>query len=591
MSLNEVGDVLSEGQSVWYDQKVALLQEQGNQAREHIYRLSVDLHQAHRTIHGISRNLEKAQDNFNDLNDQLRKSQAEVKEHVAKIKELEETVAKQKITIKVQSDTISETRDLNALRRNGQDPRAAIYNQPPPIYNQLHLAYNQPQAVNNQPFQTHGEPYPIHTQPYPTYGQPQPPANYPHHSSNNPSPQKARSNNGQYSPLNPQFGHAPPGSAHTLSTPSRRAGTPSAYSPHASTPSSAYASGALEVFQPSNLTGLRPTSLNHASVSPEKWMGEISGYSAGSGVTEGQNTLTIQIGNEIDEVPWPAEFGHFFKLTEEWALNYANVPNENQDKRLPEELLASMQRQVSDDMVWKFLGWDACRYFLVARLINTWITNDIFRGQCFLHYSPDFDQKFHRSQVTPPNNALYTRGVSLVAAADAAKEMQGSPQFSQFVTALITKKAEGIWARLTPLLAPETLRPQAHDDMVHLIGEAIRVGLLIISTPLAYSIEFPQASAGQQVTFFRPDAMINRNPPELQIVHSHGRGHGNNEDNGDPQRTVQLLLHQAHEAAAAAPAVVVRLGITPVIVVTSFAGPGLNPRTVHFANVLVSSGA
>lgn len=278
-------------------------------------------------------------------------------------------------------------------------------------------------------------------------------------------------------------------------------------------------------------------------------------YPAGGVMLEDMGALTIQDEEGIDGIPWPAEFGQFFKLTEEWARNYTNVPNEYQDRHLPDDLFASMKRQASEDMVMNFLGSGATRYFLIARLMNTWITNDIFRAQCFLHYSPDFDQKFHQSRQIPQNDPIHTRAGLLMAVADSAKQMQARPNFQNFLSSLVTMKVDGMWARLLPLLAPGVLQPQAFDDMVHLIGEAIRMGLLMIATPLAYSIEFPKAS---HATYFRPDAMINRDP-ELQ---------------GDPQQL-------RHEGA------VVRLGVTPVVVVTSFAGPSINPRTVHFANVLL----
>lgn len=584
MSLNEGGDVSTDDQVAWLNQKLVQTREQRNKARENIYQLENDLRQAHRTIHGLSKNIDKGQDNINQLNNQLRTSKAEIKEQAAKIEELEEIIVRQKRTIKVQSDKISETREV-IPRRTGQDSRAAaIFDRPPPVYNQpqpaafnqsgmtynnqTQLAYNQPQPAFNQSHSVYDQPQPVHNhhylaynQPHPVYNQPhavqnqsQPPSGFLRPGSADPSPQKSHA----IIPYRPQSRQLHHRSANIFSTPSRGAGTPSPYSPHGSTtPSSTITPGTMEVYRPPYNSTSRPASYNNnSSASQERWMDEESTARPAEGVmVEPMGALTIQDEDGVDEIPWPAEFGRFFKLTEDWARNYANVPNEHRDRHLPGDLFASMKRQASEDLVMKFLGSEATRYFLIARLMNTWISNDIFRGQCFLHYSPDFDQKFHQSRQAPHNDPIYTRASLLMAVAGSAKEMQAGPSFQQFLSSLVTMKVDGVWERLLPLLAPGILEPQAFDDMVHLVGEAIRMGLLMIATPLAYSIEFPKAG---HTTYFRPDAMINRDP-ELQ---------------DDPQ---QLF----HDGA------IVRLGITPVVVITSFAGPSINPRTVHFANVLL----
>lgn len=604
MSLQEAGKVPAEDQIGWFKEKLVQLREQRNKARENIYQLDMDLHQAHRTIHGLSRNLDKSQGIINQLNDQLNASREEVKNQGAKIAQLEDFIARQKKTIKVQSDTISETRDSNLSHRGAQDPRAAIFDRPPPVYNQpqpaynqphpvhnqTQPAYNQPHPVHNQPHLVYNQPHQIHNQPHPVYSQPQsvhnllqPPAGHLHQGSNNSSPQRSlhnliqppaghlhqgsvnaspqrpRSTSSQLSPFKSHFGQLPTRSANLLSTPSRRAGTPSPYSTLGSTPSSAFTTGTPEVNRPSYFPATGSPSRSKSAAPHDRWMEQMStAYSLGGGIDGVISALTMHDERECaaDEIPWPAEFSQFFKLVEEWARIYTNVPNEFQDSRLPEELLASMKRQASDDGVMNFLGSSATRYFLIARLMNTWITNDIFKSRCFLHFSADFDQKFLHSSQVPHDSLLHTRAALLYAVADAAKQMQAKPEFQAFLSSLVTTKVDGMWERLMPLLAPGILHSQAFDDMIHLIGEAVRLGLLMISAPLAYSLEFPKAS---RTNYFRPDAMINRDP----------------ELTGDPQILAQKSA-------------VVRLGITPVVVVTSFLGATIHPRTVHFPNVLLA---
>lgn len=532
MSLHEGGDIPAEDQITWFNQKLVHLREQRNKARENIYQLDMDLHQAHRTIHGLSKNLDRSQGIIDQLNDKLNVSREEFKNQGVRIAQLEEIIARQKKTIKVQSDTISETRDANLSRHGGQNPRAAIFDHPPPVYNQPRTAYTILQ----------------------------PPTGLIHPGSVNSSPQRPHSTSSQLSPFKSHFGQLPTRSANLLSTPSRRAGTPSPYSTLGSTPSSTFTTGTMELYRSSYFPATRSPSRNNSAAPHDKWMEPMSAFSPDGGVDGAIGALNIHDEDEdagtVDEIPWPAEFSLFFKLTEDWARCYTNVPNEFQDSRLPEELLASMKRQASDDLVMKLLGSSTTRYFLIARLMNTWITNDIFKSQCFLHFSADFDQKFLHSRQIPHDSLVHTRAALLYAVADAAKQMQAQPEFQSFLSSLVTTKVDGMWERLMPLLAPGIKHSQAFDDLIHLIGEAIRMGLLMVASPLAYSLELPKAS---RTNFFRPNAMINRDP-EVQ---------------GDPHRLAQDNP-------------VVRLGITPVVVITSFLGSTINPRTVHFANVLLA---
>lgn len=578
MSGNENGDTPTGDQAIWLNQRLVQLREQRNKGRENIYQLEVDLRQAHRTIHGLSKNIDKGQDNINQLNHLLKTSKAEIKEQAAKIEELEEIITRQKRTIKVQSDKISETREAFP-RRTGQDPRPTIYDRPPPaynqpqpafnqpsmtlrqpqpvhnppqpIFNQSRLAQNQPQSIYNQHYRANNQSLPVFNRAHPVQNQGQPSPGFLRPSSADPSLQKPHAS----VPFRPQSRQLPTRPANVFSTPPRGPGTPSPYSPRESTLSSSVTPGTMEVYRPPSTSTSWPPSYNSSFASRERWVDEAPARPASAAMVEAMGALTLQHDEGVDEIPWPAEFGQFFKLTEDWARNYANVPNEYRDSHLPDNLFVSMRRQACEYMVTKFLGSETTRYFLIARLMNIWVCNDMFQGQCFLGYSSEFDQKFRQSSQVPQNDPIYMRASLLMAVADSAKDMQARPTFQQFLSSLVTEKVDGMWERLHSLLAPGVLEPQAFDDMVHLIGEAIRMGLLMITTPLAYSIEFPRAS---HTTYFRPDAMINRDP-ELQ---------------DDPQ--------QLSNGGAT-----VRLGITPVIVITSFAGPSINPRTVHFANVLL----
>jgi hypothetical protein len=543
MSLNEGVAVPTDDQMAFFNQKVGQLRQQRNEARENLEQLDIELYREHQVTRNLRKDLDQAVERIDELTTQLQKSQVQVKDQAEKIEELEEIIVKQKRTIKVQSDQISDTRETNNPRRVGQITRPTIFDQPPPIY-------NQPQPIPSY----HPQPAPgYQPQPISSY-QPHPAPGYLRQVSAEGSPSGSRSIGDLSTPSRSQSGQSQPRAAHMPSTPSHGTQTPSVHSPYGSTPS---VPGTPNVYRPSYFPESRSASRNTSGASQEGRREGMSSRPTASGLARAMGTVPLQDEDEVEEIPWPAEFSQFFKLTEDWARNYANVPNQYHDKHMPEELLASMKRQASEDLVMTLLGSGATRYFLIARAMNTWIINDIFRAQCFLNYWPEFDQKLLQYRQGHQDWPIHVRASRLIEVAQSAKQMQARPGFEQFLSSLITEKVHGVWERLQPLLAPGVLNSQAFDDTVHLIREALRVGLLMITTPLVYRIDFPKSSPP---TYFSPTAMINRDP-ELR---------------GDP---LTLLRECA----------VVRLGITPVIVITSFAGSSSMPRTVHYANVLLRS--
>lgn len=543
MSLNAGVAIPTDDQMAFFNQKVGQLREQRNEARKSLEQLDMELYREHQVARHLRKDLDQAVERIDELTIKLQKSQAQVKEQAEKVEELEEIIAKQKRTIKVQSDQISESRETNNPRRVGQITRPTIFDQPPPVYNQTQpIPGYQPQPAPG-------------SHPQPASGnQSHPPPGYLRQVSAEGSPLGHRSIGDPSTPSRSQPRQLLSSSAYTLSTPSRGAQTPSPYSPYGSTPS---VPGTTNIYRPSYFPASRSASRNTFGASQEGLREGISPRPTGGNLAGAIGTVALQDEDEVEEIPWPAEFGQFFKLTEDWARNYANVPNQYQDRHMPGELLASMKRQASEDLVMTLLGSGATRYFLIARAMNTWIINDIFRAQCFLNYWPEFDQKFLHYRQAHQDWPIHVRAARLVEIVDSAKQMQTRPDFEHFLSSLITEKVHGMWERLQPLCAPGISNSQAFDDMIHLIREALRVGLLMITTPLVYRIDFPKSSPS---TYFSPTAMINRDP-ELRA-------------------NPRTLLREC---------TVVRLGITPVIVITSFVGSTVIPRTVHYANVLLQT--
>ncbi len=522
---------------VWLNDRISQLRNQRNKARDQIYALDMEIHRSHQTIHGLGRNLNLALQSMDQLNAQLKSSQEETKEKTMKIRELEEYIAKQKVTIRLQSDKIS-VPGPSSPRHIGLNPRAPIFERPPPVY-------NQPQPIV----------------PFPHPGPVELAASRPL-SGNDPSV-PSWIQNGNPSAMSAQMSSAPSRAGPTPGPYPRMQSispmTPVARTPHAHRPEfpAFLLPAKMDAQQARDFAVPRSLSRNTSTISQGGLMEEQSAFTMRGGIAGAIGAMNLQDEGGTNGIHWPAEFSGFFKLTEEFARNYTNIPNECQDRQLGEDILGSMRRQSSGALVIPLLASGATRYFLIARLMNTWITNDVFRGHVFANFSPDFDQKFFQANQINPDAPIHVRAGLLRDVADAAKQMQSRSAFPNFLSSVIREKVLGVWERLTPLFAPGILNSQAFEDMMYLMNEAFRVALLMMTTPLVYKIEFPTSSPN---TYFQPNTMINRDPH---------------------MRDNPLTLAQA--------GTVVRLGITPLVVVTSFTGPSIYARTVHFANVLLQS--
>ncbi|MCJ1303458.1 hypothetical protein MMC08_006268 [Hypocenomyce scalaris] len=265
------------------------------------------------------------------------------------------------------------------------------------------------------------------------------------------------------------------------------------------------------------------------------------------------SALVVQDTRAAD-VDLPAEFQQLFTLSETWARNYANVPDTARDNALPKSLVEALKRLSDPNLAFGLLSSGSSRYFLIATVINNWITRDVIRVGLIKGISPSHDVKIGESKrQIRPNMPDHLRRACMLAVADTVKEIQGLSAFDSWLASSIDTKAAKLWQTLAVLLAPGA--DTAWEDFRYLVAEAHRVSLALSSLPLTYSFEY--TSPGPH-SYFDPSSMLNRDPIFK----------------GDPMSLKRQQLK-------------VRLGITPVVVTTDMMGSAIMPKTVHFANVLL----
>ena len=444
----------------------------------------------------------------------------DLKAKTNKIGELERRMEQQKKTIQVQSDQISGPREYNTPHRSrtGAQYHPAIYTQVPPTYMQPPPAYIQPALNVNR-----------------------------HEGTTSPQVEFMRSLSTKTLTSHRQDPHV------AFYEPVERGQT-------------AFQTGSgvgIASIQRHNSHGPGSRSRNEGFELPYRnksaqalnWRADGFDNQAPPEVIADPGAIVVQ-GDGSTQVAWPSEFSQFFKLTEDWARNYANVPDRTADKDLPSGLRDAFSKQSDLSLVDPLLASGSTRYFLVAKLLNSYMSTDLFRTQSSRGFSEAFDNKLtdlrHEIQPQIPTHFRYAL---MVAIADTAKDMQKSAGFQEFIEEQKSEKMKSLWDRLTYLFAPGLEASQAWDDLEHIFHEAFRISNVMMCTPFSYSFSYPAARSN---SYFNPSCMINR---DVSFK-------------GDPLSLKRQGLR-------------VRLGITPIVVVTNFMGPSITPQTVHFANVLL----
>lgn len=250
---------------------------------------------------------------------------------------------------------------------------------------------------------------------------------------------------------------------------------------------------------------------------------------------------------------WQTQLSNFFRKVEEWTRRYANVPKQTD---LGEALMQVLSKYSDPDLVWTLLNNTDNRCFLVARLVNSWITSDLFKPSAFRGFSESGDDKvndlLHQIQH---DTAIEMHHALQKAIAAAGKELTQIAGFDRFIGREVDLRASALWDRVFPLLAPGLADTEAWDELSKIYREGFRLSALMICTPLVFTLQYPLVGDNE---YFNPATMLNRDPSFL----------------GDPTSLQRQRLR-------------VRLGVTPVVFTTSYSGETVDTGAVHKANVLL----
>lgn len=521
----------------------------------------------------------------------------------AALKDLETKIERQATTIKVQSEQIAGPRETNTPRRNaGLTPRKPTYAQPPPAYNpQPPPIYNQPPPVYGSSSQGYNQPPQIHIQPNPTIGSQhsENPTALPRSSSifrasSSLQPQVFVSPAPRVSPLPPKGGFTPmqsnwtPNAAGSSlhasafassgtkrsplplkggSTPLQNSWTPNPSNPlvfpaadprqnSVSQPSrqNSFAEGAMVPYQPLRHPSAIPrpldNSFGNAPGRPVEPMSTLTQYD----LAKAASALNIR-GDEF-EIIWSTNVNRLFNLTELWAHNYANVPDNVRDRGLGPGVMAAFMRQVEPENMGPLLASAATRYFMVARFLNSVITSEILKGSMFKPFRPEVEEAAGKlmSAVQQKISPHITMAL-MYDLSTAAKEMIATPGFDEWLGNQAHWKCQSVWTQARGVLAPKVKESQALEDLMYVFTESYRLAVQMALHPLPAKIGYPQLG---KKSFFNPGTMYNRDPAFK----------------GDPKSlTLQGLR--------------VCLAITPIIVVSDLDSGTMEPRTCYFGNVLL----
>lgn len=252
-----------------------------------------------------------------------------------------------------------------------------------------------------------------------------------------------------------------------------------------------------------------------------------------------------------------AEFTPFFHLTETWAYNYVSVPDQHKDQYISDSLRNSLALATDPRTAMKLMSTSKTRPLLVARVINQLIVDFAFRPMLLRGFSPFYDNKISsfRGQLMGaiPSNV---RRALLLACAETVVDMTQADGFENWIDRNTMPKVHETWHVLQPLFAHGTPRDPAWNDLNRIWKEATRIGILMLSKPCIYTLDFPPMGPN---SYFNPSNMCSRDEGFTQ----------------DPQ-------------ALSSMAVSVRLAITPIVTETDFMKDSIEAKCLHQAMVLLS---
>ena len=295
----------------------------------------------------------------------------------------------------------------------------------------------------------------------------------------------------------------------------------------------------------------RPSATPAPAFNPFQNLQDVQSLQSQQGVLVRQNT------DQASGVNLIADFTPFFHLTEAWTHNYVRVPDQYKDQFVSDSLRNALSLATDPRTAMKLMSSSKTRPLLVARVINQLIVDFAFRPMLLRGFSTFYDNKISsfRGQLMGNIPSNVRRGL-LLACAETVVDMTQADGFENWMDRNISPKAHEMWQLLQPLFAHGTPHDPAWNDLNRIWKEATRIGILMLSKPCIYTLDFPPMGPN---SYFNPSNMCNRDEEFTQ----------------NPQ-------------ALSSMAVSVRLAITPIVTETDFMKDAIEAKCLHQAMVLLA---
>ncbi|KAL8725670.1 MAG: hypothetical protein Q9166_007213 [cf. Caloplaca sp. 2 TL-2023] len=266
------------------------------------------------------------------------------------------------------------------------------------------------------------------------------------------------------------------------------------------------------------------------------------------------SALVVQPQLPKPEVPWASEFSSLFQSIEKYCAKYFNTLTGDADRSWPLTLGHTVVEEANAGHTIDLAIDQETRYLLLTRIIIGWIDNRCFHSRIVKGFSQQSDQAVQDiRRQTRSNISIDVRRALARAEASTIEEITRAPGFDSWKQRQIRDGVKTMMPRLTEAAVPGAPLDVLGKAFETLFADSWRVGLLMATCPLQFSIRFPTIGAR-----FDSTIMLNRDPYVM----------------GPPTEVERKGARVA-------------LGITPYITVKDLLSAKMGERSVHMANILL----
>ncbi|KAI9845910.1 MAG: hypothetical protein M1837_004446 [Sclerophora amabilis] len=249
-------------------------------------------------------------------------------------------------------------------------------------------------------------------------------------------------------------------------------------------------------------------------------------------------------------------FNVLYSAIEDWAKTFANVPNPKRDNSLPMALWCSLKRFADVGTISSLLERVETRWALVARLISTFLVEEILMIYVVMGYCEQSDKRFHNIAMElqkNPGGALKKQLMD--EQATLVKNITSTSDWTNHLNGKFNKKSSELYYLVTPLLTTSARDEVVRPGFNKFIRQGFDIAVTMYSAPIEWILKFP--AAGEK---FSSHIMVN-------------------EDRDFPEAATELDRRHLR----------VKIGITPNIIKRDNSGPSLVVLTMHKAGALLMS--